>query len=89
MEPSRPLARRDGLEVVASPDGYVVHQPARDRVHHLNPTAALVFELCDGTRPADEIAAVLQAAWGLADPPVDEVRQCLERLRDEGLVSPV
>ncbi|MBX3023751.1 PqqD family protein [bacterium] len=89
MDPARPLARCDGLEVIATPDGYVVHQPARDRVHHLNPTAVLVFELCDGTTPAGEIAARVQAAWALADAPVDEVRQCLARLLDEGLVTAV
>src|SRR5690349_14732773 len=35
--------------------GYVAYDPASDQLHQLNPTAALIVELCDGSRPALEI----------------------------------
>lgn len=46
-------------------EGYVAYDPALDRLHHLNPTAALIVELCDGSRSVDEIR-------GLAGPLLPE-----------------
>ena len=51
------LVRAEGLDVNEVPDGYVIYQTAADRVHYLNKTAAIVFELCDGARGADDIVA--------------------------------
>src|SRR4051812_8893888 len=36
-------------------EGYVAYDTALDRLHHLNPTAALLAELCDGSRSIEEI----------------------------------
>jgi len=43
--------------VLLSPveNGYVAYDPVSDRLHHLNPVAALIAELCDGSRNIDEI----------------------------------
>ena len=49
------LVRADGLDVNEVPDGYVIYQTDADRVHYLNKTAAIVFELCDGARGTDDI----------------------------------
>jgi FkbM family methyltransferase len=76
-----------GLEVNEVPDGLIVYEPARDRVHQLNATAAAVFDLCTGERTVTEIAALVQEAYELADPPIDDVCACLDRLGAEGLVS--
>jgi predicted TPR repeat methyltransferase len=35
--------------------GYVAYDPVADRLHQLNPVAALLAELCDGSRTIDEI----------------------------------
>jgi predicted TPR repeat methyltransferase len=35
--------------------GYVAYDPAHDRLHQLNPVAALLAELCDGSRGIEEI----------------------------------
>jgi predicted TPR repeat methyltransferase len=35
--------------------GYVAYDPALDRLHQLNPVAALLTELCDGSRSVEEI----------------------------------
>jgi PqqD family protein of HPr-rel-A system len=79
-------ARRADIEIEPVADGYVVYDPRRDRVHHLNRTAAFVLELCDGERTAGEIAGSLQAAYGLDEPVDRHVAECLEHLRREGLV---
>jgi FkbM family methyltransferase len=83
------LPRRvDGLEVRPTREGVLrVYDPARDRLHSLNDTAALVFELCTGTQSVAAIVAAVQAAYALRDPPTTEVEQCLAHLRVERLVA--
>ena len=49
MNNANPI-RADSLEINEAEDGLVVYDPAEDMVHHLNPSAALIFDLCDGTR---------------------------------------
>jgi hypothetical protein len=46
------LVRAEGLDVDEVSDGYVIYQTGSDRVHYLNKTAAIVFELCDGAASA-------------------------------------
>ena len=76
----------DDLEVNFVGDGYVVYHPARDRMHSLNNTAAVVLELCTGENDASEIARLLQQAFQLPEPPDEETRHCLSVLFDEGLI---
>jgi hypothetical protein len=78
--------RAEGIEINPVPDGYIVYQPAQDRVHYLNHTAVLVLELCTGRVRAADIPSLLKDAYDLSEPPTDEVRACLETLSTEGLV---
>jgi hypothetical protein len=85
---TEPRPRRvAGLEAHEVDDGLVVYQPATDRVHYLNPTAAVVFELCTGEHTDADIEGLVGEAWGLPDPPRDEVRRCLAQLRVEGVIA--
>jgi hypothetical protein len=80
--------RADGLEVNRMPDGYVVYQPERDKVHYLNPSAAMIFELCGEKTTFGAITTYLQEAYALSAPPVGEVRACLAELVAEGIIRP-
>jgi Coenzyme PQQ synthesis protein D (PqqD) len=75
-----------GIDVHEVEDGFVVFDASTDRVHYLNPTATVVFSLCDGTRTPGEIAALVQSAWELGAPPFDDVDACIVQLRDEGVL---
>lgn len=75
-----------GLDVHEVDDGLVVYDLGTDRVHYLNPTAAVIVGLCDGTRTEDEVAALVQDAWSLAARPSREVRDCIAKLRGEGVL---
>ena len=79
--------RAEAVEVNLVADGYVVYDAARDKVHYLNHTAALVLEFCDGENTIADVAGLLQATFELDDPPDQEVRDCLARLREEGLLA--
>jgi hypothetical protein len=78
--------KSDGLEVNELPDGYIIYQQSTDRVHYLNRTAVLVFEMCDGKVTVGAIPDLLRAAYDLDAPPTAEVEQCLSKFFDEGLV---
>lgn len=80
--------RADGLEVNRMPDGYVVYQPERDKVHYLNPSAAMIFELCGEKTTFAAITAYLQEIYALSVPPGGEVRACLDELVAEGIIRP-
>ena len=60
-------------------NGYVAYDPVADRIHHLNPIAALLAELCDGSRSIEDI-------HGLAGPlmPEGKVGE-IDRWVDEGI----
>ena len=61
--------RAAGVELSEVTDGFLVYEPARDRVHYLNATAALLLEVCDGTMRAAELPGFLAAAFTLPEPP--------------------
>ena len=79
--------KADGLEIHLVDDQCVVYHAASDRIHYLTPAAALALELCDGSRAPGEIAEVLQTAYGLPEPPVEEVDQCLRDLAKMEIVG--
>jgi hypothetical protein len=80
------LEQAPGIEIREAPDGIVVYDPGRDRLHYLNPTAALLLESCDGILPAAELPALLAAAFDLAAAPTGEVEICLSTLLHQGLL---
>ena len=76
----------EGLERHASADGYILYQADRDRVHQLNPTAAILLALCNGRNRVTDLPALLQLAYGLAEAPTAETRAGLEQLIAETLI---
>lgn len=76
----------EGLDVSEVADGLVVYQADDERVHYLNTTAAVVFELCTGSNSVDDITRLLGDAFALDEPPTAEVRRCLDHLRSQGVV---
>ncbi|MEQ1770379.1 MAG: hypothetical protein ABL879_11120 [Devosia sp.] len=78
----------EGLEVSEVPDGRVIYQTARERVHFLNPTAVVVFELCGMSQTVGQIEDFLKDSYDLPEAPVTEVAQCLRSLLDEDLIRP-
>lgn len=77
----------DAIELSHVPDGAVVYQNDKERVHFLNPTALMVFELCGLGKSAGEIEAFLADSFDLAEPPTKAVQECLVSLIEEGLLA--
>lgn len=76
-----------GCEVSQMSDGVVVYQGERERVHYLNPSASLIFDLCGEAQSVEAIAEYLKDAFSLPEPPRGEVTQCIGQLLTEGLIS--
>jgi hypothetical protein len=83
--PERPV-QAEGLEVSEVDDGLVVYQSQPECVHHLNNTAAIVFELCDGVNTVPEISGQLAGAFGLAGVPGRVAEKCLADLWSKGII---
>jgi len=82
------LRRAPTLEVHDAQDGLVVFDPTTDRVHHLNTTAAVLYELCDVSRTPTELASMVRDLYGLDDLPLPEVEAGLrELLREHVLIA--
>ena len=87
--PDRPRTR-DDLVFRPLDDEWVVFDPAADKLHAMNLTAALVWSHCTGDATLEEIAAAVGEAF---DPPVEgptilgDVREAVERFRAEGLLA--
>ncbi|CAB4365832.1 unannotated protein [freshwater metagenome] len=75
------------LDITEVDDGLVVFESSTRRVHHLNVTATLVFELCTGDNDVNDIASVVRTGFGLDHDPIAEVTTVLDKLRAESLVS--
>ncbi len=78
----------EGLEVSQVPDGYVIYRSATERVHYLNQTAVLVYELCAEGKRVEEIVAFIQDAYDLREAPVQSVADCILSLVKEGVLQP-
>lgn len=79
-------ARAAGLEVHETDDGLIVFNPATDRVHHLNYTAGVLFELCQDARDAAELAGMMVELYALEEAPGETVETGLRQLVAEGLL---
>jgi hypothetical protein len=78
----------EGHEFNQVPDGYVIYQAERERVHFLNPTAVSVYELCDGKHTSEQIGRFMQQSFSLPSPPEEEVKACVQNLLDEEIIKP-
>ena len=76
-----------GCEMSQMDDGYVVYQAQTEKVHYLNPTAAMVYELCGTELTVSDIAAYVGNAFSLPQPPLAEVTACIDDLLKQGLIE--
>lgn len=79
----RPLASRAaGQETLLS-------DPENGKVHFFNPTAALVWDCCDGQTTAEQCVCRLRAAFAIPDEAdvAADVRAVIDDLKGRGLLE--
>lgn len=80
--------RRDDLVATEVEDGLVIHDPVADVAHHLDPVAAMVFTLCDGESPLEQLVGTL-SSLGLDGPDLREtVATAVALLAERRLLEP-
>jgi len=85
--PIRPKVRED-LAVVEIDGEAVIYDEESGSLHHLNPSAALVFGMFDGTATIRELAGDLQEAFGVdAGDLEQQVRSLHRQFRAQGLLA--
>lgn len=87
----RPQARPDAQTAMVDGEAVVYHD---GRLHHLSPTAALVWQCCDGEVTVGELVAELGDAFGAAggassDRLRDDVQRVVAGFAAEGLLAGV
>jgi len=72
----RPRRRADVLELDMG-DGFILYNHDSSLVHHLNPTAAVVWQVLDGVGTVETLAAEVADEYGL---PVENVHMQITSL---------
>ncbi len=53
------------LETTEVPDGFVIYDEPAEKVHYLNPTAAVIYTLCDGKKTVGDLQSFVREAYDL------------------------
>ena len=80
--------KSDGVYDEVLPDGgLVLFHSQRSLLLALNPTAALIWECCDGTHEVDDIAAQLREVFPDAADAERDTRSLLAALCETGMIG--
>jgi PqqD family protein of HPr-rel-A system len=84
---TRPRVRVD-LTIVVLDGEAVVYDDVSGELHHLNPSATVVFGLLDGTATIRELAGDVADAFGLAPEEIErQIRTLVRQFRKLGLLD--
>ena len=78
--------RVNNLDISAAEEGCIISRAGCDRIYFVNPTAALILELCTGESSTEQIAELVKQAYNLPQAPVEDTREVLKQLEAEGLL---
>lgn len=87
VAPIKPRVR-DDLTAAELDGEAVVYDDRTGEVHHLNPTATVIYSLCDGTSTIRKMSSELAGAFAVpADEVERQVRALLRQFRKAGLLD--
>jgi hypothetical protein len=88
VTPVKPRVR-DDLTVVELDGEAVIYDEGRGDLHHLNPTATVVFGLCDGTSTIPQMSSDISEAFDVPSGEVErQVRSLIRAFRKARLLDP-
>jgi hypothetical protein len=77
----------DGMEVTEVPDGFVIYDEPGEKVHYLNPTAAVIYAICDGNKSVSQVSELLRELYEIDEAP--DLQELFTTLETSGLVCRV
>ncbi len=85
----RPKKRGDIMDEIVE-DETVIYDPWNHHVHHLNPMAGIIWDLCDGSHTAKEIAnEIVDVLEADASQVEGDVNTTIEEFYGKGLLEEV
>lgn len=87
MPAMKPKMRED-LAVVELDGEAVIYDDRNGELHHLNPTATIVFSICDGSATVKELSAEISREFGVSEDEVErQIRALLREFRKAELLD--
>lgn len=86
--PAAPKARWDILTEALGDGTVIVFDPKKGCAHELNPSAALVWDCCDGQHTPEAMAELFAECFGLRSTFREDILAFLKHLRDIELLEP-
>ena len=84
----RPRRRASDLEFMEIDGEIVIYDELDDAIHHLNPTASMIWLSCDGTATIAELAGQFAAAAGLPHGQIEgDITSAVRELSRAGLMQ--
>ncbi|MFK7828752.1 MAG: PqqD family protein [Congregibacter sp.] len=80
------LRQPANLQVHEADDGLIAFDPDNDRVHHLNPSAGVMFSLCDNPQTKGQLTEQFIIAYGLDADEHAQAEEAIAQLLREGLL---
>jgi hypothetical protein len=84
----RPAKSPDVRDELLADGSMVLFHTGSRRLLTINPTAALVWECCDGAHTEDDIVVELREVFPEATAIVEDVRAILFRFSEHGMLQP-
>ena len=84
MRSKGPLRRNPSVLFAPGTDGYLAYDVEESCLHRLNASAALIVELCDGTREPEEVSSAVEPLLGAKG--AEAAKEWLERALSQGLL---
>jgi hypothetical protein len=79
---------RDDLAVVELEGEAVIYDEVGENLHHLNPTATIIFSLCDGSATIIELAEDVSEAFSIPRDQVErQIRDIVHEFKEAGLLE--
>ena len=88
MNTTRPV-RKPGITVKDIGDETLLYSAAEEAIHILNPTAQLIWELCDGEHTVEDMEQAIRAGFSVADEHdvTTDIRRTLAVFAGKGLLK--
>jgi len=83
--------RKPGIAVKDIGNETLLYSAKGEAIHVLNPTAKLIWELCDGEHTITEMEQAIRANFSVTDEHdvTEDIRRTLEIFAEKGLLSQV
>src|SRR5262245_8371709 len=82
------FVRNHSFALAPAEDGYLAYDIETRHLHRLNASAALIIELCDGSRPLEEIYKSVAPFFETSGSNTSECFQWIEVAIKEGMLRP-